>query len=193
VEHLIAAHHHMEAVVEGEADSSDSSDSSDSEDDNNLDERRIFSRPTTSSPTDSVRPMDFPDPSSTRMIQLTPSIQEPRPAYFWETDNAGEGSSTRSIALPPNSVNTPDDPSSTLPVVRPSTERTFSSDPTTGIYASTNILDRSGRRPSALGIRSGQGVSFRAPEDLPSLEDAADHPSPRVGYVYDASQQIFHP
>ncbi|KAF9128967.1 hypothetical protein BGW39_004579 [Mortierella sp. 14UC] len=192
VEHLIAAHHHMEAVVEGEADSSDSSDSDD-DTDSDMDERRIFSRPTTSSPTDSVRPMDFPDPSSTRMTQLTPSIQEPRPAYFWETDNAGEGSSSGSTALPPNSVIASGDSSSTLPIVRPSTERTFSSDPTTGIYASTNTLDRSGRRPSALGVRSGQGVSFRAPEDLPSLNDAASHPPPRVGYVYDASHQTFHP
>ncbi|KAF9913002.1 hypothetical protein EC991_005870 [Linnemannia zychae] len=192
VEHLIAAHHHMEAVVEGEADSSDSSDSEDDAD-SDMDERRIFSRPTTSSPTDSVRPMDFPDPSSTRMTQLTPSIQEPRPAYFWTTDNAGEGSSSGSTALPPNSAIALGNSSSTLPVVRPSTERTFSSDPTTGIYASTNTLDRSGRRPSALGVRSGQGVSFRAPEDLPSLDGTGSHPAPRVGYVYDASQQTFHP
>ncbi|KAG0279290.1 hypothetical protein BGZ95_001712 [Linnemannia exigua] len=192
VEHLIAAHHHMEAVVEGEADSSDSSDSEDDAD-SDMDERRIFSRPTTSSPTDPVRPMDFPDPSSARMTQLTPSIQEPRPAYFWETDNAGEGSSSGSTALSQNASIPSIGSSSTLPILRPSTERTFSSDPTTGIYASTNTLDKSGRRPSALGVRSGQGVSFRAPEDLPSLEDAANHPPPRVGYVYDASQQTFHP
>ncbi|KAF9150172.1 hypothetical protein BG015_008029 [Linnemannia schmuckeri] len=192
VEHLIAAHHQMEALVEGEASSSDSSDSED-DSDSDIEQTRIFSRPTTSSPTDSVRPMDFPDPSSTRMTQLTPSIQEPRPAYFWETDNAGEGSSSGSTALPPSSVVSSSESSSTLPVVRPSAERTLSSDPTTGAYTSTNTLDRSGRRPSALGVRSGQGVSFRAPEDMPSLEDAVNYPPPRVGYVYDASQQTFHP
>lgn len=192
VEHLIAAHHQMEALVEGEASSSDSSDS-ESDSDSDIDQMRIFSRPTTSSPVDSLRPMDFPDPSSTRMTQLTPSIQEPRPAYFWETDNAGEGSSSEPTALPPNSVISPSASSSTLPVVRPSAERTFSSDPTTGAYASTNTFDRSGRRPSALGVRSGQDISFRAPEDMPSLEDTANHPPPRVGYVYDASQQTFHP
>ncbi|KAF9543697.1 hypothetical protein EC957_000552 [Mortierella hygrophila] len=192
VEHLIAAHHQMEALVEGEASSTDSSGSED-DSDSDIDQTRIFSRPTTSSPTDSARPMDFPDPSSTRMTQLTPSIQEPRPAYFWETDSAGEGGSSGPTALPPSSVISPSASSSTLPVVRPSAERTLSSDPTTGAYASTNTLDRSGRRPSALGVRSGQGVSFRAPEDMPSLEDTANHPPPRVGYVYDASQQTFHP
>lgn len=192
VEHLIAAHHQMEALVEGEASSSDSSDSEE-DSDSDTNQTRIFSRPTTSSPTDSVRPMDFPDPSSTRMTQLTPSIQEPRPAYFWETDNAGEGTSSGSTTLPPNTAVSPSESSSTLPVVRPSTERTFSADPTTGVYASTNTLDRSGRRPSALGVRSGQGISFRAPEDMPSLDDTATHPPPRVGYIYDASQQTFHP
>ncbi|KAF9100105.1 hypothetical protein BGX23_006069 [Mortierella sp. AD031] len=199
VEHLIAAHHHMEAVVEGEADSSDSSDSEDDAD-SDVDQTRIFSRPTTSSPTDSWRPMDFPDPSSTRMTQLTPSIQEPRPAYFWETENAGEGSSSGSTVLPPNSLLTPTGSlptvgefSSTLPALRPGNERTFSSDPTTGVYASANTLDRSGRRPSALDLRSGQGVSFRAPEDMPPLDDTLSLPPPRVGYVYDSSQQTYHP
>ncbi|KAF8946593.1 hypothetical protein BGZ47_000121 [Haplosporangium gracile] len=192
VEHLIAAHHQMEALVEGEASSSDSSASED-DTDSDIEQTRIFSRPTSSSPTDSMRPMDFPDPSSTRMTQLTPSIQEPRPAYFWETDHAREGSSSGSTALPPSSVVSSSESSSTLPVVRPSTERTLSSDPTTGAYVSTNTLDRSGRRPSALGVRSGQGVSFRAPEDMPSLEDTVNYPPPRVGYVYDVSQQTFHP
>jgi hypothetical protein len=95
--------------------------------------------------------------------------------------------------LAPNSTVSSSESSSTLPVIRPITERTFSSDPTTGVYASTNTLDRSGRRPSALGVRSGQGISFRAPEDMPSLDETANHPPPRVGYVYDASQQTFHP
>ncbi|KAF9928520.1 hypothetical protein FBU30_002319 [Linnemannia zychae] len=192
VEHLIAAHHHIEAVVEGEATSSDSSDSSDDAD-SDTDRTRIFSRPATSSPTDSVRPMRFSDISSVDMDQFTPSIQEPRPPYFWEIDNAGEGSSSGSTTLPPNATTSLNQSPSTLPIIRPSAERTLSADPTTGIYVSANTPDKSGRRPSALGSRSAQGVSFRAPEDLPTLEDIINHPPPRVGYVYDASQQTFHP
>lgn len=211
VERFIAAQHHIEAVVEGEADLSD-----DDDDDGSLDEpQQDHTLPEARNATP-VLPLaeswNFRElQTQFEASRAGPTVdpQEPRPGFFWDSGNAGEGSSNMA-SRPAFTLNPSISPMGSWPTetgqssgstvgrppalgqdARPSNDRTFSSDPTTGIYASTNAPDKGGRRPSALdGL--GQGYSFRAPEDLPKLGDLSTS-SPRVGYVYDSLNQTYYP
>ncbi|KAF9572304.1 hypothetical protein EC968_010028 [Mortierella alpina] len=217
VERFIAAQHHIEAVVEGEADLSDD----DTDDDESLDgSRRGHTLPEARNATpilplaESWNLRELQARSEASQAQPAADLQSPRPGFFWDNGNAGEGSSNSApaFALNPSispmgswpsesgqsSGSTIGRPPASGQDTRPSNDRTFSSDPTTGIYASTNAPEKGGRRPSAPekgGRRPsaldglGQGYSFRAPEDLPKIGDL----SPRVGYVYDSLNQTYYP
>ncbi|CAO3567677.1 unnamed protein product [Mortierella alpina] len=208
VERLIAVQHHIEAVVEGEADLTDSDEDDESLDDSQRD--RIL--PDVRNPTpilplaESWNLRELQTQSEGSRTAQAAHLQRLRPGYFWEDSNAGDGSSS-SASTPAFTLNPSISAMGSWPSesgqssgsnvgrppalgqhARPSNDRTFSSDPTTGIYASTNAPDKGGRRPSALdGL--GQGYSFRAPEDLPKLGEL----STRVGYVYDSLNQTYYP
>ncbi|KAF9439360.1 hypothetical protein BGZ76_000021 [Entomortierella beljakovae] len=188
VERFIAAQHHIEAVVEGEAELSDSeSESSDDEDqalgqvppsqpllDNSY-------RPPSERIHDAQAPFDYSNYGHEQGV----SAQGIRPRRFWDIENAGEGSSTSGSFPQTTSTNTAGPLNNTpqgasgsniasapnVSLLRPTNERTFSADPTTGIYASTPTVDRSGRRPGGLDSKMNQGLSFRAPEDIFTQSD----------------------
>ncbi|KAF9987057.1 hypothetical protein BGZ75_001097 [Mortierella antarctica] len=216
VERFIAAQHHIEAVVEGEADLSDDDNNSnddDDDDDESLDNtQRDRTLPEAQNPTpmlplaESWNLRELQTQAEASRTESAVNLQGPRPGFFWDNGNSGEegssSTSTPAFTLNPSisplgswpsesgqsSGSTAGRPSASGQDARPSNDRTFSSDPTTGIYASTNAPDKGGRRPSALdGL--GQGYSYRAPEDLPKLGDL----STRVGYVYDSLNQTYYP
>ncbi|KAG0212549.1 hypothetical protein BGX28_006148, partial [Mortierella sp. GBA30] len=206
VERFIAAQHHIEAVVEGEADLSDDDDDLDSAEQDQT--QATVPNPVLAQ----ARPepwnlMNFHNHSEAREERNAASRGQ-SPGFFLENDNAGEGGSSSASA---SSLNPSISPFGSWPSehglaadsatgrlfaidqeARPSNERTFSSDPTTGIYASTNTLDKGGRRPSALDEGLNQGYSFRTPEDMPSVGNKSPS-SPKVGYVYDSLNQTYYP
>ncbi|KAF9347957.1 hypothetical protein BGX26_000580 [Mortierella sp. AD094] len=210
VERFIAVQHHIEAVVEGEADLSDDDD----DDDDDNDEREVSQSsqsqtdlfPQPAPVTEPWNLMDFGTQSDATGSERSPFTQEQRPRFFWDVENAGEGSSASRLSplnptiAPMGSWNSESSAAlgSDIRAVasigsgaRPSNERTFSADPTTGIYASTPTVDRSGRRPGVADGRMNQGISFRAPEDMLAPDDAPG--SSRTGYVYDPLNQTYHP
>ncbi|KAF9205594.1 hypothetical protein BGZ49_003806 [Haplosporangium sp. Z 27] len=202
VERFIAAQHHIEAVVEGEADLSDDDENDDDRATPQLPQSQVepfYQQPI--STTDPWNLMDFNSQLDTTRNERNPFTQEPRPPFFWDTDNAGEGSSRprlnptiapmgsweneSGVASGSNIGST----ASTELGVRPNNERTFSADPTTGIYASTPTVDRNGRKPRALDNRLDQEVSFRAPEDTLDLDDTSE--LSRTRYAFDPSNQAY--
>ncbi|KAG0012247.1 hypothetical protein BGZ80_000100 [Entomortierella chlamydospora] len=210
VERFIAVQHHIEAVVEGEADLSDDDD----DDDDDNDEREIPQSsqsqtglsPQSAPVTEPWNLMDFGTQSDTARSERSPFTQEQRPRFFWDVENAGEGSSGSRLS-PLNPTIAPMgswDSESTTALgsdirttasigsgVRPSNERTSSADPTTGIYASTPTVDRSERGPGVVGGRINQGISFKAPQDVLPLDDTPG--SSRAGYLHDPLSQTYHP
>ncbi|KAF9916042.1 hypothetical protein BX616_004748 [Lobosporangium transversale] len=193
VERFIAAQHHIEAVVEGETDHSDDDEDNDQGNQSN----------SSQSPSTEQRNL-----AESRYLQNTrwdggnSTFLEQQPRFIWEPENTNGSSSSDSLTAPslvPTSIRPPPDElvstlgsSSVRREVRPSNERTFSSDPTTGIYASTPTVDRGGRRPGMLEDRVNQGITFRAPEDM-RIPEGVLSAAPRVGYVYDPSNQTFYP
>ncbi|KAF9098672.1 hypothetical protein BGX27_000753 [Mortierella sp. AM989] len=207
VERFIAAQHHIEAVVEGEADLSgdDAEENDEGEALQSLQSQGYISHQQPEPTTEPWNLMEFGAQSDTTGSGHNQITQEQRPRFFWDAENAGEGSSTSRI--PPvnptiSAMRSWDGESRATPNsgfapsvgqgARPNNERTFSADPTTGTYASTPTVDRSGRRPGALDGRMNQGISFRAPEDMLPLDDTPGLSS-RTGYVYDPLNQTYHP
>ncbi|GJJ72204.1 E3 ubiquitin-protein ligase MARCH6 [Entomortierella parvispora] len=220
VERLIAVQHHIEAVVEGEI-SEDEEESQEAAERPQLGNSQTGDSGLSTTSEADVFESLYTQPGSTHMMQpqRRPSyVQDGVPPgpyeharFFWETENAGGsgssggGSGSTSSSLNPTMAPFGSWPgeggsaagssnggvSSTLPF-RPFNERTHSSDPTTQAFASTNTLDRSGRRPPAMESRLGRDISFTAPEDIPSLGDRSTYGT-GIGYVYDPVNQTYHP
>ncbi|KAF9586544.1 hypothetical protein BGW38_002541 [Lunasporangiospora selenospora] len=204
VERLIAAQHHMEAMVEGEAESSDDSDSEVQS--IQWDGTQREQSPTAAA--SSRGPWNLVDPQHRQERngdELDAATQAPRTPYYWRTEDMGESSSAAAtrqqlVGTPPSaSEPRPGNPPLTGPSIvirppgRPINERTHSSDPTTVIHASTNVFDQSGRRPRTLDGLHNQGITFRAPEDLVDTDDNPTSRHTRAGYVYDPLNQTYHP
>jgi len=222
VERLIAVQHHIEAVVEGEADLSDEEEEvqagiggPESGDDQNgvhphnsglstTSEADIFtSLYTQPGSANLMHPQNRPN----YLLDGVPPGPYEHARFFWESENASSSGSSGSTSSSLNPAMAPFGSwpgeagsaagsssgvvPSTLPV-RPVNERAHSSDPTTQAFASTNTLDKSGRRPPAVESRLGRDISFTAPEDILSLGDRSTSGT-GMGYVYDPVNQTYHP
>ncbi|KAI1300377.1 hypothetical protein EDD11_006221 [Mortierella claussenii] len=213
VERFIAVQRRIEAVVEGEADLSDEDSDEVSDEELEQIQERTQSPPAVSSaaqqpttPVEHWNLIDFQNTAEAAREERNSITAEHRPKFFWETGaTGGAGSSARPMPLPPTiapvesglSALGATSASSGLASCeetgsRSTNERTCPSNLTTEIYTSAPTIDRSGKRPGTLHGRLNQGISYRAPEDMPNLDDMPTA-TPRVEYVYDSLNQTYHP
>ncbi|KAF9190282.1 hypothetical protein BGZ50_000313 [Haplosporangium sp. Z 11] len=202
VERFIAAQHHIEAVVEGDAELTDEDEDLDGGVQQDTSQRSESIQTADSEPAQPWNLSDFSNRSEASREEPVGNMQE-RPRFFWETNNSNEdSSSSRNLSLAPmgswlsesgSASGSTSGPSTyTGGMSRPSNERTHSSDPTSGIIASINIPDKNGRRPGNLNGRLNQEISFRAPEDMPVFDDISP-PSSKIEFIYDPLRRLYYP